>query len=86
MPAFLTSLIESGRIVELVLAFMVVEIVVLGVLGRKWHLLLAAALPGALLLLALRAALTGTDPVWIALCLANSLPAHLVDLKLRPLK
>lgn len=86
MPAFLTSLIESGRIVDLVLLFLAAEIVFLILRGRKVHLVLAAALPGALILLALRAALTGAAPIWIALWLAASLPAHLLDLRLRPLK
>ena len=37
-------------------------------------------LPGALMVLALRAALTGADWPWVALALAASLPAHLADL------
>lgn len=36
-------------------------------------------LPGALMLLALRAALTGVTWPWIALALAASFPAHLAD-------
>ncbi|WP_010162327.1 hypothetical protein [Sphingomonas sp. PAMC 26617] len=37
-------------------------------------------LPGALMMLALRAALTGAVWWWIALALAASFPAHLADL------
>ncbi|MDO6416238.1 hypothetical protein Q4F19_17765 [Sphingomonas sp. BIUV-7] len=36
--------------------------------------------PGALMLLALRAALTGLDWRWIALSLVASFPVHLADL------
>lgn len=41
-------------------------------------------LPGALLLLALRSALTGADWRWTALLLALSLPVHLADLVFTP--
>jgi hypothetical protein len=40
-------------------------------------------LPGALMLLALRAALLGLCWPWIALALAASFPAHLADLRRR---
>lgn len=40
-------------------------------------------LPGALMLLALRAALVGLAWPWIALALAASFPAHLADLARR---
>jgi hypothetical protein len=39
-----------------------------------------AVLPGAFLVLALRAALTGAAWPWIALPLALAFPAHLADL------
>ena len=39
--------------------------------------------PGALMLLALRAALTGADWRWIALPLLLSFPVHLADLRRR---
>ena len=41
-------------------------------------------LPGAMMLLALRAALTGMAWPWIALALAASFPVHLADLARRP--
>jgi len=41
-------------------------------------------LPGALILVALRAALTGADWRWIAAALALSFPAHVADLVHRP--
>lgn len=40
--------------------------------------------PGALMLVALRGALTGTDWRWIALPLLLSFPVHLADLARRP--
>lgn len=40
-------------------------------------------LPGALMMLALRAALTGLGWPWIAAWLALSFPAHLADLRRR---
>jgi hypothetical protein len=53
--------------------------------ARGWRPDAAALrlLPGALLLLALRAALTGQAWPWIALALAASFPAHLADLARR---
>ncbi|WP_232089654.1 hypothetical protein [Sphingomonas sp. HMP6] len=54
--------------------------------GRGWRGGDAALrlLPGALMLLALRAALTGGGWPWIALALAASFPAHLADIARRP--
>lgn len=86
MPALLTSLIESGHIVDIVLAVLALEITFLILRGGRPGVVLVAALPGVFILLALRAALTGADPIWIAAWLAASFPAHLADLKLRPPK
>ena len=49
---------------------------------RNWpaRAALPRLLPGALMMLALRAALTGAGWPWIALALALSYPAHLADL------
>ncbi|OBX20881.1 hypothetical protein A9995_02495 [Erythrobacter sp. QSSC1-22B] len=60
-----------------------VELIVL--LRRGWSLrdALAMLLPAALMLLGLRAALTGAGWVWVALPLALSLPVHLLDLARR---
>jgi len=44
-----------------------------------------ALLPGALLLIALRAALTGAGWAWVALFVTLSLPAHLADMRRRRL-
>lgn len=50
----------------------------------RWPVRLALfrLLPGALMMLALRAALTGADWRWTALALALSFPAHIADLAL----
>ena len=89
MPGFLESLISSGHVVDAILAVLLAEIAVLAAwrhrVGHSIRIvnLCAAALPGACLLLALRMSLTGASPHWIALCLAASFPAHLLDLRLR---
>lgn len=83
------ELFASGRVVELILGFMLVEAVVLGIYHRRsgrglrpldLALNLAA---GALLLLALRAALVDPDPLAPAPYLAVALLAHLADLARR---
>ena len=48
--------------------------------GPKPGPLVANLLAGGFILLALRAAISGGSLVWIAVCLAMSLIAHLVDL------
>lgn len=75
-------LFASGHAVDIVLVVIGVEFVWL-VSARKWRPINAALrlLPGALILLALRAALTGSDWRVIALFLLLSLPVHLADLK-----
>ena len=83
------ELFASGRVIELILGFMVVEAVVLGIYHRRsgrgvrpldLALNLAA---GALLLLALRVALVDPDPLAPAPYLAVALFAHLADLARR---
>lgn len=82
---------HSGHAADLVLLFMVAEFIFLSWRGRSRRrrgatvdLLLAIA-PGVCLVLALRAALTGAGPVWIAAPVAASLPIHLADLARRRL-
>jgi hypothetical protein len=83
------ELFASGRVVELILGFMLVEAVVIGIYHRRsgrgvrpldLTINLAA---GALLLLALRAALVDPDPLAPAPYLAVALFAHLADLARR---
>jgi hypothetical protein len=77
-------LIRSGHAVDLILLVMLAEAAWLR-LGRRIAPLdiALALLPGALILLAARAALTGADWPMIALPLALSFPVHLADLRRR---
>ena len=77
-------LFASGHAVDIVLAVICVEFGWL-VAGRGWRVTdaLLRLGPGALMLLALRAALTGLDWRWIALPLMLSFPVHLADLARR---
>jgi hypothetical protein len=51
--------------------------------GWSWGALAGLLGPAALIVLGLRAALTGAAWWWIALPLAASLPLHLIDLRAR---
>ena len=81
MTDWLAALFASGHAVDIVLGVLALEAVWLVWRGRRDTL--SVLLPGALILLALRAALTGA-PWWaVAGWLALSLPAHLYDLRRR---
>ncbi|UVO54104.1 hypothetical protein [Sphingomonas sp. SUN039] len=73
----------SGHAVDVVLGFMLIEGIWLVV--RRWSPLTVflTLAPGALMLIALRAALTGAPWYWIALPLTVSLPVHLADMRHR---
>jgi hypothetical protein len=80
----MAELFAGGRVVDLALGLIAVE--ALWLAARRTaglRALLATLLAGALLLLALRAALTGARWEWIALYLGAALGAHAVDLYLR---
>lgn len=85
MEAFLAS----GRIADLVLLVLALETAGLVLLRRRRSAppgpvaILAAALPGAALVIALRFALTGAPWQAIAAALIASFALHLVDLTLR---
>ncbi len=81
----MTWLFASGHAVDIVLAVMLVEAAVLIARRGAAATIVLAFLPGALILLAVRAALTGTGWPWVALALAASFPAHLADLHRRGL-
>lgn len=74
----------SGRAIDIVLAFMALEALYFILFTRRrsddvfWMLL-----PGALMLLAVRTALTGAGWPLVALWLILSLPAHLNDVRRR---
>jgi hypothetical protein len=79
----------SGRVVDAVLALVVMEVIALAFLrlakGRAvpFSGILVTIAAGASLLLALRAALAGADWRWVALALTAALIAHLADLRIR---
>jgi len=74
----------SGRAADLILAILIAELIWL-VLARKLYVADAACLvlPGLLIVLGMRSALTGASWPWIAAPLALALPVHLVDLRRR---
>ena len=77
---FVRALFQSGHVVDLVLAVLAAEFVWLVIRGNRAldvGLGLGAAV---LMMLALRAALTGAAWPWIALPLVLSFPLHLADL------
>jgi hypothetical protein len=82
----MAPLFMSGRIVDLILIFTVLELLFLFVYRRRTGHGAAPGdiflnlLSGICLMLALRCALTGAWWGWIGLCLFGSLLAHLADL------
>lgn len=74
------ALFASGHAADLVLAVLALEALLLLRAGRALADVLLLLLPGALMMLALRAALVGAPWPWIALPLAASFPVHLADL------
>jgi hypothetical protein len=83
------ALFASGRVIDLILVLMAIEGLALGLLYRKTGMGIAPVrlwpnlLAGGFLMLALRAALTGSGSVAIGSWLVLGLIAHLVDLALR---
>jgi len=75
---------ESGRAADLILLILVLELIWLGLSRRlSWADAVGLAVPGLLIVLGLRAALTGASWPWIAAPLALALPVHLLDLRRR---
>ena len=81
----MSEFFASGHAVDVVLGFMVLEAIWLIARSRAALTVCLMLAPGALMLLALRAALTEADWYWIALPLTVSLPLHLADLRHRRL-
>lgn len=77
----LQAFYESGRAVDFVIAVVLVEVLIFALL-RRWAVVLGL-IPGLCLLLALRAAVAGSGWQMVALWVAASLPAHMIDLSLR---
>ena len=82
----MTSFVDSGRIIDLILALTVLESIVLVLLHRARRRGVdprdvgANLLSGCLLLLAMRAYVSAVWWGWIALCLMLAGVAHSVDL------
>ncbi len=83
--ALLQSLIDSGRIVDLMLVVLAIELVAVQVYRRRtgggiaFVPMLLNLGAGGSLMLALRAALIGSGPLWIAVFLLSSLVFHVAD-------
>lgn len=81
--------IASGRIIDLIVALMLVEAVALVVLYRRAGRgiappdVLLNLMAGASLMLAVRGVLTGAGASWLLACLGVSLVAHVGDLARR---
>jgi hypothetical protein len=73
----------SGHAVDLVIGVLVIEAAWLIARRNPPVDVLAMLMPAALILLGLRAALTGMAWPWIATPLALAFPAHLFDLRRR---
>lgn len=80
---WLAPLFANGIIVDAILLLLLVEAAVLRWRRWRWGTIAATLLPGAMLFLALRAALTGMGWHWVALFVTLSLPAHLADVASR---
>ncbi len=74
---------SSGRAVDVVLAVLAIEAIWLKWRGNGWADILPALVPAVLMMIALRAALTGMAWPYISLPLAAAFPIHLYDLKRR---
>ena len=85
----LPTLINSGRIVDIMVAFVVVEVIVLIIYRQRTGrglpavALLANVGAGGSLMLSLGAALKGMGATAIAACLVLSLVFHVTDLVIR---
>jgi len=88
-PNNVADAFATGRIVDCILALMVLELIVLIIVRKKTGRglttgkLMVSLAAGAALLLALRAALAGQAWEGVALWLIVALAAHVLDLKLR---
>jgi len=84
-----SDIFTPSRLVDLAIAWIILEALIVSIRYRfrgnpaaaLWSLANSAA--GLLLLLAARFALAGSDLVWVILCLAGALLAHLGEWSLR---
>lgn len=81
------SLVRGGALADFLLVVLVLEGAWLVFARRRTAVgTIAALLPGACLIVALRFALTGEPWWWTVAAVTASLPAHLWDLRRRPLE
>lgn len=73
----------SGHAVDFVLAVLVIEAIWLKWRGSLWVDIVPALFPAVLMMIALRAALTGMAWPFVSVPLALALPVHLYDLRRR---
>jgi hypothetical protein len=73
----------SGRAVDVVLAVLLVEAIWLRFRANRWADIIPALLPAILMMIALRAALTGMTWPFVSIPLALAFPVHIYDLKRR---
>ena len=78
--------VSSGLAIDIVLAVLAVELVILLRNGWRFVNALLLLLPAALILVALRAALVEAHWAWVVVPLALAFPAHLADLRKRTSK
>lgn len=91
MADWVEALFSSGHVVDIALAFIALEYVGLVLRAQKavrlsrFIGLIHALGPGVCLMMALRCALVGADPLWVAFWLTASLPLHIWDMASRRL-
>ena len=74
---------SSGHAVDVVLIVLAAEALWLRTRAQKWLDIVSALLPAVLMMIALRAALTGMAWPYISIPLALAFPVHIYDLKRR---
>jgi hypothetical protein len=79
----LDEFFASGRAVDVVLLVLLIEAFWLKLRGNGWADIVFALLPAVLMMIALRAALTGMSWPFVSLPLALAFPVHLYDLNRR---
>ncbi len=77
------ALFASGHAADIVLIVLALEALWLVARGTPLPTAMLIVLPGALMMLGLRAALTGAPWPWIAVPLALAFPLHIADLRQR---
>jgi hypothetical protein len=82
--SWIAGWVESGRIVDLLLLVIAIEIAALALWKRaRFSVVLLGLLPGLCLMLALREALGDQDWRMTLFWITASLPFHLADLRMR---